>query len=394
MNIFISTGEVSGDLQGGMLVSALYRQAKQRGIDLTITALGGDRMAEAGANLFSNTTTIGSVGLIESLPYVIPTIQIQQRVKKYLRANPPDLVVLIDYMGPNIGISTFVKKHLPDIPVLWYIAPQEWVWSFGEQRTNQIIQLTDQILAIFPQEAKYFAERGGNVTFVGHPLVDRVQSLPDRASARQLLGIAPNTRAIALLPASRQQEIKYLLPVMFEAAANLQQAVENVQFFIPLSLEKYRPAISQAIDQYQLNATIYPRSSQETIDSLTVFAAMDLAITKSGTVNLELGLLKIPQVVIYRVNPFTAWVVEHLLNFSIPFMSPTNLVEMRPIVPELLQYHATPTNIVREASALLTDDQRRQTMIHEYERMRLALGDGQVCDRTAQVILDVLVCRN
>jgi lipid-A-disaccharide synthase len=390
MNIFISTGEVSGDLQGGMLVSALYQQAKQRGIDLTITALGGDRMTAAGATLFSNTTTIGSVGLIESLPYVIPTIQIQQRVKKYLKANPPDLVILIDYMGPNIGISTFLKKHLPNIPVVWYIAPQEWVWSFGEQRTNQIIQLTDQILAIFPQEAKYFAERGGNVTFVGHPLVDRVQSVPDRASAREILGIAPDTRAIALLPASRQQEIKYLLPVMFEAAASLQKAVENVQFFIPLSLEKYRPAISQAIDQYQLNATIYPRSADETVDSLTVLAAMDLAITKSGTVNLELGLLKIPQVVIYRVNPVTAWVVEHLLNFSIPFMSPTNLVEMRPIVPELLQYYATPPNILREAIALLTDEQRRQTMMVEYERMRLALGDGQVCDRTAQVILDLL----
>ena len=394
MNIFISTGEVSGDLQGGMLVSALYQQAKQRGIDLTITALGGDRMTAAGATLFSNTTTIGSVGLIESLPYVIPTIQIQQRVKKYLKANPPDLVILIDYMGPNIGISTFLKKHLPNIPVVWYIAPQEWVWSFGEQRTNQIIQLTDQILAIFPQEAKYFAERGGNVTFVGHPLVDRVQSVPDRASARQILGIAPDTRTIALLPASRQQEIKYLLPVMFEAAASLQTAVENVQFFIPLSLEKYRPAISQAIDQYQLNATIYPRSADETVDSLTVLAAMDLAITKSGTVNLELGLLKIPQVVIYRVNPFTAWVVEHLLNFSIPFMSPTNLVEMRPIVPELLQYYATPTNILREAIALLTDEQRRQTMMVEYERMRLALGDGQVCDRTAQVILELLANHN
>ncbi|MGL5511581.1 MAG: lipid-A-disaccharide synthase, partial [Microcoleaceae cyanobacterium] len=134
----------------------------------------------------------------------------------------------------------------------------------------------------------------------------------------------------------------------------------------------------------------YPLSAGEPIDTLTVLAGMDLAITKSGTVNLELGLLKVPQVVIYRVSSITAWVVEHLLNFSIPFMSPTNLVEMRPIVPEFLQYHAIPTNIVREAIALLTDDQRRQTMIEEYERMRLALGDGQVCDRTAHVILDLL----
>ncbi len=390
MNIFISTGEVSGDLQGGMLVSALYQQAKQRGIDLTITALGGDRMAAAGAVVLSDTTAIGSVGLIESIPYIIPTIVTQVKVKKYLQANPPDLVILIDYMGPNIGIGSYLKNHLPNIPVVWYIAPQEWVWSLGKRRTNQIIKLTNRILAIFPQEKIYFEERGAKVTFVGHPLLDRMVDAPSRAVARSILGISEETRAIALLPASRQQEIKYLLPVMFEAAQIVQKQIANVQFFIPLSLEKYRPAITAAIDKYQLNATIYPRSNDESIDTLTVLAGMDLAITKSGTVNLELGLLKVPQVVIYRVSSITAWVVEHLLNFSIPFMSPTNLVEMRPIVPEFLQYHATPNNIVREAIALLTDDQRRQTMKVEYERMRLALGDGQVCDRTAQVILDLL----
>lgn len=119
--IFLSTGEVSGDLQGALLTEALQRQAEQAGIALEILALGGDRMAKAGASLLANTSAIGSIGILESLPYVWSTLQIQRQVKRYLRQQPPDLVVMIDYFGPNLVIGNFVRQALPHVPTVYYI---------------------------------------------------------------------------------------------------------------------------------------------------------------------------------------------------------------------------------------------------------------------------------
>jgi lipid-A-disaccharide synthase len=153
-------------------------------------------------------------------------------------------------------------------------------------------------------------------------------------------------------------------------------------FWIPLSLETYRPAIEAAIQRYGLRATIVADQTQE------VLAAADLAITKSGTVNLELALLNVPQVVFYRVSPFTA-AIARLLKFSIPFMSPPNLVLMRSIVPELLQEQATVDNIVRESLELLFNSERRSATLRDYQEMRQLLGEVGVCDRAAREILQL-----
>ncbi|HEY9644563.1 MAG TPA: hypothetical protein V6C57_28970, partial [Coleofasciculaceae cyanobacterium] len=198
--IFLSTGEVSGDLQGALLVEALYRQAAQAGITLEILALGGDRMAKAGAHLLANTSAIGSIGILESLPHVWSTFQIQRQVKRYLRQQQPDLVVMIDYFGPNLVIGNFVRQYFPKVPTVYYIAPQEWVWSLSPRNTNRILQISDRLLAIFPAEATYYQDRGGHVSWVGHPLVDRLQMAPSREQARQTLGIQPDQKVVALIP--------------------------------------------------------------------------------------------------------------------------------------------------------------------------------------------------
>jgi lipid-A-disaccharide synthase len=396
--IFISTGEVSGDLQGALLVDALKRQAQAVGLELEIVALGGSKMAKAGATLLGETTSIGSMGLLESLPFVLPTLQIQHRAKQYLRQHPPDLVVLIDYMGPNLSIGSFVRRQLPQVPVVYYIAPQSWVWSISSRSTAAIVDITDQLLAIFPEEARYFEKKGASVSWVGHPLVDKMQSSPSREEARRALGIQPEQTAIALVPASRRQELKYMMPVIFEAAQQLQSKLQgsgsrennslimNQQtplFWIPLSLETYRPAIEAAIQRYGLNATLVAGQTTE------VLAAADLAITKSGTVNLELALLDVPQVVLYRVSPLTYWIARTFFKFSIPFMSPPNLVVMRSIVPELLQEQATPETIVQESLELLLNPERRKQTLADYQEMRRLLGDFGVCDRAAKEILQL-----
>lgn len=368
-------------MQGALLVSALKRQAAAAGLELEIVGLGGRRMAQAGATILGDTVGIGSVGILESVPYIWPTVQVQEKAKAYLKKSPPDAVVLIDYLTPNLGIGSYIRRCLPSLPVLWFIAPQEWVWSISPRNTSLIIKVCDRILAIFPQEARYFQAKGAQVTWVGHPLVDRMQSAPSREAARKTLGIAPEQVSVALMPASRKQELKYLMPVMFEAAQIMQAKLPDVHFWIPLSREAYRGAIEQAIEHYGLRATLLDDRTLE------ILAAADLAITKSGTVNLEIALLDVPQVVLYRVSPLTAWIARHILKFSIPFMSPPNLVQMKPIVPELLQDEATAENIVSHSLELLLNPERRQQIKAGYREMREHLGEVGACDRAASEIM-------
>ncbi len=387
MRIFISTGEVSGDLQGAMLIAALSRQAKLKEIELEIVALGGDRMAKAGATILANTTTIGSIGVLEALPLVLPTLKIQGIAKQYLQTNSPDILILIDYVAPNLALANYVRKHYPQVPIIYYIVPQDWaVPQLGN--TKKIIQLSDRLLAIFQAEANYFKNLGANVTWVGHPLVDRTENAPSKNEARQALNIPCDETIITLLPASRQQELKSLLPVMCEAGKILQNKLAKVHFLIPLSLAKYRQEIVAAIENYDLSATILEDKLYEAI------AAADLAITKSGTVNLEIALLKVPQIVIYKVSPVTAWIARNILKLSIPFMSPTNLVVNQAIVPELLQEEVTAENIVREALELLLNREKIDLLAENYQEMRQALGEKGACDRAAIEIFDFVEANN
>jgi lipid-A-disaccharide synthase len=204
---------------------------------------------------------------------------------------------------------------------------------------------------------------------------------PSREIAREKLGIKDAEMTIALLPASRHQELKYLLPVIFQAAQNIQSKLPNVHFWIPLSLETFRNTITAAIKDYGVKATVVLGQQRE------VFAAADFAITKSGTVNLELALLNVPQVVVYRLHPLTAWIARHILKGSIPFASPVNLVVMREIVPEFLQEKATTENITQAAMELLLNSEKRQKTLTDYQEMRYSLGELGVCDRTAKEIL-------
>ena len=381
MRVFISTGEVSGDLQGAMLIESLYRIAATMGIELEISALGGDRMKAAGANILANTAAIGSVGFLEALPFVIPTLKIQYQTQKYLRDNSPDVLVLIDYPASNLAIAGYVKKHLPNVPIVYYIAPQDW----AVPRLNnapKIVKVIDKLLAIFPAEANYFQQKNLDVTWVGHPLLDRIQNSPDRASARATLGINQEQLIVTLLPASRQQELQYLLPVICQAAQKIQTKLPNIHFLLPVSLANYRGEIARVVGEYNLSSTILDGTK-----TLEAIAAADLAIAKSGTVNLEVALLNIPQVVIYCVHPLTAWVARKILRFEIPLMSPPNLIVDREIVPELKQEAVTAENITDRVLMLLKDERKRQQILTDYEQMRSLLGETGVGDRAAREII-------
>jgi lipid-A-disaccharide synthase len=382
--IFISTGEVSGDLQGALLIEALHQRARDRGIEIDITALGGPRMAQAGATLMGDTTGIGSVGILEALPYVLPSMRVQRQAKRTLEGSPPDLAVLIDYMSPNLSMGLYFKARHPQVPVLYYIAPQQWVWSFSKQDTERLVQCSDRMLAIFKAEADYYQSYGADATWVGHPLVDRYPAPADQAAARRALGLPLDARVVTLLPASRGQEAKYLLPVILKAAQIIQAQCPGVTCLLPVSIPTLVDSFEQGLAQYGLTGRVIREGSQAAI------AAADVAITKSGTANLEIALMDVPQVVAYRINPLSARIGYYLLKFDVPYVSPVNLVVNQPVVPEFLQWEATPEAIAAAALNLLQSETARQTMRAGYAKMRAELGPSGACQRTADLILDTL----
>jgi lipid-A-disaccharide synthase len=389
VRLLISTGEVSGDLQGGLLVSALRAEAEERGLPLEIVALGGDRMRAAGATLLANTTPMGAIGLWEALPLVLPTLRVQRRVSRWLRRTPPDAVVLIDYMGANINLGLKVKRRLPGTPILYYIAPQEWAFRVGDGSSTRLIGFTDRILAIFPEEARFYGARGAQVNWVGHPLLDTLNDLPERDQARAQLGLAEHERLLLLLPASRQQELRYLLPPLAAAAAQLQRQVPGLRVMVPAGQAAFEPVLGDLLASAGLRAEVVPA---ETANRLRpqLYAAADLALTKSGTVNLELALRGVPQVVGYRVSRPTAWIMKHVLRFDLDHISPVNLVLGERLLPELLQNHLTAEEVVAEALPLLQSEAARQRMLEGYGRLRTALGEPGVTRRAAAAILDAV----
>ena len=389
VQLLISTGEISGDLQGSWLVRALREEAAARNLRLCIHALGGVQMEQAGAHLLANTTSLSAIGLWEALPFVVPTLRLQARVNTWIRRVRLDGVVLIDYMGPNVNLGLKLRRMNPDLPISYYIAPQEWAFRVGEGGTTRLIGFSSQILAVFPEEARFYKAHGAEVHWVGHPLMDIIHNRPERATARARLNLGENSKLLLLLPASRSQEIRYLLPPLLEGAARLQRRHPTLQVIIPASRQSFVAAMRQQVQKVGLMATVLDaREAHQRKAEL--FAAADLALTKSGTVNLELALYGVPQVVGYRLSRPTAWVANRVLNFQVPFISPVNLVLNEALVPELLQNGFTPSAIADHGDALLTSDTARQRVLDGYGRLHSQLGKPGVAQRAAQAILDAL----
>jgi lipid-A-disaccharide synthase len=388
LRLLVSTGEVSGDLQGSLLVKALHAEAQRRGLVLEVVALGGERMERAGAVLLANTTRMGAIGLLEAIPFVLPTLRLQRRLKRWFKGEPPDGVVLIDYMGPNVSLGLRLKRKFPQVPVTYYIAPQEWAFKFGIKGRTNLISFTNQILAIFQQEARFYRCRGANVTYVGHPLLDTIGEVPSRPAARQLLGLKQDAPVLLLMPASRRQELRFMLPHIVAAAAQLQQLDPSLQVVVPAGLPGFETQLSLQLTQAGVRATIIPAADSDRLKA-ALCAAADVAIAKSGTVNLELALRGVPQVVVYRVSRATAFVARHILRFSVPHISPVNLVLGERLVPELLQEDLRAKTIVAEALPLLDPaGPGRLGMLAGYDRLRLELGEPGVTQRAACAILN------
>tara|TARA_B100001250_G_scaffold78740_1_gene64667 strand:+ start:309 stop:1481 length:1173 start_codon:yes stop_codon:yes gene_type:complete len=389
MRLLISTGEVSGDLQGSLLIKALKDNAEKRKIKLDIIALGGERMREAGAKLISNTSSIGAIGFFEALPYVLPTLKAQTELDKYLKSFPPDAVILIDYMGPNIRLGLKVKKSFPNIPIIYYIAPQEWAWRLGDSGTTDLIYFTDKILAIFEDEAKFYSNKGGNVKFVGHPMLDFYRNIPSREVALQKIGLTSDKKLLLIIPASRKQELKYILPTLLKAAKLLQENDPSITVFIPSGLKEFDVILNDSLKEYGVEGRVIPSKEVDNIKPF-LFSAADLALAKSGTINMELALNSVPQIVGYKVSRFTAFLARYLLRFNVKYISPVNLILNRMLIPELIQQDFKSEKVFNAALGILEDVSKRKEMILGYKKLKDKLGEPGVTNRASNYILDLL----
>ena len=388
--IFISTGEVSGDLHGSLLSKALFHEAKKRSLDLEIYGLGGERMKKEGVKILKDTTSISAIGIWEALPLILPTIKIQKKIYKLLKDYPPNCLILIDYMGPNIKIGRKIKNSKVKIPIYYYIAPQEWAWRIGNNSTTDLINFSDKIFAIFKQEANFYKKRGGNVSWVGHPMIDSTKKLPTKRESRANLKLRPDQNILLIMPASRPQELRYILPTFMKIAKKLQQKYPSLIVYIPSCRRAFDEKFKEALEKYGIEGKVISQKDNQELKPF-IYSLSKLALCKSGTVNMELALYGVPQIVAYRVSRVTAFIAKKILNFKVRFISPVNLLMKKFIIPEYIQKDFDEKKIFLRACRIIDRTSEKTKIKKGYSLLKRELGERGVVERAAKEIINSLV---
>ena len=388
--IFISTGEVSGDLHGSLLSKALFDEARKNSINLEIYGLGGEKMKNEGVQIFQDTTSISAIGIWEALPLIIPMMIVQRKFYNYIKKYRPNCLILIDYMGPNIKIGTKLKRSRKNIPIYYYIAPQEWAWRVGNNSTTNLINFSDKIFAIFKQEANFYKRRGGNVSWVGHPMLDLTKKLPSKKVSRTILKLKANQNILLLMPASRPQELKYILPTFLKTAKKLQLRYPSLLVYIPSCRSAFDKKFRQGLEKYEIKGKVISQQDNSKFMPY-IYSLTKLALCKSGTVNMELALYGIPQIIGYRVSRVTAFIAKRILNFKVRFISPVNLLVKKFIIPEFVQKNFNEKKIFFKACRLLDLTSEKAKIKKGYTLLRKELGDEGVVDRAAKEIINSII---
>src|SRR3989339_1308049 len=288
-SIFICAGEPSGDLLGAELARALL----QKNPSLNLSGMGGKNMQNSGVKLILNCQDLAIIGIFEVLKKLPKIYQAMQTIKAALVKNKPEAIILIDYPGFNLRLAKIAKKL--GIKVFYYSCPQIWAWHYS--RIKKIKQYCDHMLTLFPFEEKMYQRENMPATFVGHPLVQRVQPSINLEEAYRTYHLDPKKPIIALVPGSRVSEINNLLKTIIDSAKLIKQQIPDTQFVLPaaenLDFEKLL-APDLIKDLENLNVNIIKNNRYNALQ------CAHAAIAVSGTVTLELALLQIPLVLIYR----------------------------------------------------------------------------------------------
>ncbi len=373
-HVMLLAGEASGDAHGAEVVEAM----KQLNPDVHFSGMGSNELKRAGVDVFFDSASIAVVGIVEVLKHWGEIKQAMELVKNKLETTRPDLLVLIDYPEFNLKMARHAKSL--GIKVLFYISPQVWAWR--PKRIHKIGQSIDHMAVLFKFEAEYYQRANIPVTFVGHPLVDKVKTSPHLAQQRESMNVAQDQKLIGLFPGSRKSEINRLLPLMLETAARMQQQDNSLAFVMPVAATLDYAAIKAQCEQSGIDIRL-------TRDNIyDVIASCDAIVSCSGTVTLEIALLGVPLCIVYKMSWLSYQIMSRLI--TIPHIGLANIVANKHIVKELLQDEANSENIANELSRLLDDASYRQQIVNGLQEVKANLGMGEGSKNMAQLILRTL----
>ncbi|MEK7765123.1 MAG: hypothetical protein AAB368_02695, partial [bacterium] len=335
MRIFVSTGEESGDLYGALLTRELKRRA--RGV--TIEGFGGARMKEAGARVDSTLLGAAVIGWTGVLRHARTYLRLLAGLRRRWRRDPPDAVVLIDNPGFNLRVARIAAARA--IPVASFICPQVWGW--GAQRLILMRRVLRRAYPVLPFEEDLLRAFGIRAAFLGHPILDVLPARPpSRGAACARAGLDPRRPLHLLLPGSRTEEVARHLPLMLEAARRFRDA-GRAQWVVVVTRDS-----AAAVESFASSSPVAVTLTRD--PGYALRANADLVWTKSGTATLELGLLGVPQVVVYRMH-WINWLIV-TSRVQVGYAGLVNLILGRRAVPELLQGAFTPDALVRASRAL------------------------------------------
>lgn len=373
-HIMILAGEASGDAHAAEFVEQL--KLEQPG--LIISGMGGRAMQKSGVDVFFDSSIIAVVGLVEVLRHWGEIKRAMDLVKQRLDQTRPDLLILVDYPEFNLKMARHARRL--GIRVLFYISPQVWAWR--PKRIHKIGSLIDHMAVIFKFEQQYYESAGIPVSFVGHPLVDRVATDIDAREIRARLDIPADARVIGLFPGSRHSEILRLLPLMFATAKRMHARDPGLRFVLPVASSLDFDDISRQSRDSGLDIMV----SNEDIHDVIV--CCDAIATCSGTVTLEIALLNVPMCILYKMSWLSYLVMSRLI--TIPHIGLANIVAGKAVVKEFLQRDANPENVSHELFELLENRVYRDQVQSGLARVRENLGAGDGARNVAQLALSLL----
>ena len=376
MKIFISTGEISGDLHGAALAKELQRIAP----GIKISGLGSNKMRTAGVDIVADVSARSTIGFVEPIRHLFFFLNLWLKLKKMFKENPPDILVLIDFQGFNLPLASFAKKQ--GIRTVYFIPPQEWI-SGTKRGTADVINNSDLIISVFKQCAEFYKEKGGNVVFVGHPLLDLVASTSQSAPLNP-----PSTLLIGLFPGSRKQEINALLPVMLKIA----KQYPDCNFAISVASSALKPLIEQHLSSPQWGGIRGGRRISLTENApYDLMNSADLLITSSGTTTLEAAILQKPMVVIYKLSAATWFIAKKILKMNPKFIALPNILADDKVVPEfILNISGSEQEMASAIRLLIESEEERQKIAKSLVSVKECLGEAGAVKRAADLLLTLM----
>jgi lipid-A-disaccharide synthase len=373
--VMISCGEPSGDLYAGALAAEILKLAP----DTAITGFGSERLRAAGASLVRDFAGVSVTGLTEALRVIPRSWQNYRALVRAAAEDPPDVFVPIDF--PDFNFFVARALHARGVPIVYYISPQLWAWRRGRLKTMK--RVADRVLVIFPFEQSFYEEAGVPVTFVGHPLLELGGPPIARGDFLRAHSLDPARPVVAMLPGSRRNELRTILPDLVLAAGEIARTVPTAQFIVARAPHLDDQLLSP-LARWPAHAS-RPVVLEGTTDA--VLASADVAVLASGTVTVQAALHGCPMVVVYRVAPLTYRLGKPLLHVDTYAMA--NLVAGRRVVPELIQDAFTPQAAAAEALRVLTDPVYAARVKVELGDVRARLGTPGASRRAAEAVLSV-----